>query len=162
MTELSHEHLLSILSYYKESGNFVWLVTSGRAVRGQIAGHIRKDGYVQIIIEKRQYRAHRLAWFYVTGEWPRGRLDHEDNCGSNNRWDNLRPATHSQNMANRKLNANSSTGYKGVSQRGKKYRAYVNKDGRRHYLGLFGTGAEAAAAAGAKALELHGAFARRQ
>lgn len=161
MTQLSHEHLLAVLSYSKESGNFVWLIRGGRAHPGKIAGTVHSDGYVVIIIDGKQYKAHRLAWFYVNGSWPRGRLDHKDNCQSNNRWDNIRPATHSQNMANRKLNANSTTGYKGVSARGKKFRAYVNKDGRRHYLGDFNTGAEAAAAAGAKALELHGAFARR-
>ena len=158
---LTHDRLLSILSYCKESGNFVWLIRNGRAHPGKIAGSVRKDGYVAILIDRKSYKAHRLAWFYVNGEWPNGRLDHEDNCQSNNRWGNLRPATHSQNMANRKLNANSSTGHKGVSRHGGRYRAYVNKDGHRHYLGWFDTGEAAAAAAGAKALELHGAFARR-
>lgn len=159
---LAHNRLLSILSYSKESGNFVWLIRSGRAHPGKIAGTLRKDGYVVIIIDKKQYKAHRLAWFYVHGAWPNGRLDHEDNCQSNNRWKNIRRATHSQNMANRKLNANSTSGFKGVHLRSSgKYRAYVNKDGCRHWLGTFDTGEAAAAVAGAKALELHGAFARR-
>ena len=158
---LSHTHLLSILSYDELSGNFVWLINSGRARKGNIAGTVRDDGYVVIIIEKKQYKAHRLVWFYVHRVWPKGRLDHEDNCQSNNRLSNLRPATHSQNMANRKLNSNSSTGYKGVSKRGNRYRAYANKDGERISLGMFDTGEAAAAAAGTKALELHGAFARR-
>ncbi len=161
MALLSHKYLLSILSYDKISGNFVWLVSCGTVKAGRIAGCLRKDGYVQIIIGKRKYKAHRLAWFYVHGEWPRERLDHEDNCQSNNRWDNIRPATHSQNMANRKLNSNSSTGYKGVSARDGRYRAYVNKDGFRHWLGVYSTVEEAATVAASKALELHGAFARR-
>ena len=158
--ELSHQHLLSVLSYSKETGEFVWLIDSGRARKGAVAGHIRKDGYVQIIIGKKLYRAHRLAWFYVTGSWPEGRLDHQDNCGSNNRWENLRPATHSQNMANRKLNANNVSGFKGVSRRGKRFRAYVQKDGRRFLLGMFDTAEAAGAAAAAKSIELHGEFAR--
>lgn len=157
---LTHAHLLSVLSYSKEAGEFVWLVDSGRAFKGNVAGHIRKDGYVSIIIGKRQYKAHRLAWFYVTGAWPKGRLDHEDNCQSNNRWGNLRPATHSQNMANRKVNSNSATGFKGVSKRGGRFRAYVNKDGKRYWLGQYPTAAAAAAVAQAKSKELHGEFAR--
>lgn len=158
---LTHQHLLSILSYSKESGDFVWLIRHGRAHPGKIAGTLRDDGYVVVIIDKKQYRAHRLAWFYVHGVWPKGRLDHEDNFQSNNRWSNIRPASHSQNMANRKLNTNSGTGYKGVSQRGRRYRAYVNKDGRRHYLGGYATAEEAAMVAAAKAVEVHGEFARR-
>jgi hypothetical protein len=162
MSVLTHDRLLSILSYSKESGNFVWLIRHGRAHPGKIAGTLRTDGYVVIIIDKKQYKAHRLAWFYVNGVWPSGRLDHEDNCQSNNRWENIRPATHSQNMANRKLNANSTSGFKGVHCRGDgKYRAYVSRDGRRHWLGTFDTAGAAAAAASSKALELHGAFARR-
>jgi hypothetical protein len=118
---LSHQYLLSILSYSKETGEFVWLIDSGRARRGNVSGHLRKDGY---------------------------------------RWKNLRPASHSQNMANRKLNANSTSGFKGVSKRGGRYRSYVNKDGRRHYLGDYATPEEAALVAQAKAIELHGEFAR--
>jgi hypothetical protein len=157
---LTHQHLLSVLSYSKETGVFVWLIDSGRARIGKVAGHVRKDGYVQIIIDKVKYKAHRLAWFYVTGEWPKGRLDHRDNCGSNNIWRNLRPATHSQNMANRKLNANNTTGFKGVFPRGSRFRAYIQKDGRRYNLGTFRTAEEAATVAAAKSQELHGEFAR--
>ena len=153
-------HLQGILSYSPESGNFVWLVQYGRANPGNIAGSVRKDGYVTIKIEGRQYKAHRLAWLYMTGEWPKGRLDHKDNCQSNNRWENLRLATHSQNMANRKINKNNGSGYKGVSFKKGLYQAYVNKDGIRHWLGYFRTAEEAHAAYLIKAKELHGAFAR--
>lgn len=160
MTVLTHEHLLLVLSYSKETGEFVWMVNSGRARIGKVAGCIRKDGYIQIIIDKRKYKAHRLAWFYVNGEWPKGRLDHRDNCGSRNIWNNLRLATHSQNMANRKLNTNNSSGFKGVSKKGSRFRAYVDKDGCRHHLGTFLTAEEAGFVAAAKSLELHGEFAR--
>lgn len=159
---LTHDRLLSILSYSKESGNFVWLIRSGRAHPGEIAGTLRDDGYVVIIVDRKQYKAHRLAWFYVKWRLPRGRLDHEDNCGSNNRWGNIRRATHSQNMANRKLNANSSTGFKGVYKKSNgRFRAHVQKKGKRLWLGTFGTPEEAAIVAATKSIELHGSFARR-
>lgn len=159
---IDHDALKSMLSYCEESGNFVWLVQTGRALPGMIAGTLGKEGYVNIKIEGRLYKAHRLVWLYMMGEWPSFRLDHKDNCQSNNRWENIRPASHSQNMANRKLNKNNSSGFKGVSlcKDSGKYMAYVNKDGRRYYLGEHDTPEMAHEAYLAKAKELHGEFAR--
>ena len=159
---LTKDHLMSVLSYCEQSGNFVWLVQTGRALPGMIAGSLGKDGYVQIKIGGKLYKAHRLAWLYMIGEWPKGRLDHKDNCQSNNRWDNIRPASHSQNMANRKLNNNNKAGFKGVSFYKKlgKYGSRVSKDGVSYHLGVFDTPEEAHEAYLAKANELHGEFAR--
>jgi HNH endonuclease/AP2 domain len=160
MPLITQDYLQGILSYSPESGNFVWLIQYGRAHPGKIAGSVRKDGYVCIKIEGIPYKAHRLAWLYMTGEWPIGRVDHEDNCQSNNRWENLRLASHSQNMANRKLNKNNRSGFKGVSLKNGRYFAYVSKDGSRYSLGYFDDPEEAHAAYLAKAQELHGKFAR--
>lgn len=156
---LTQSELKSILSYCPESGNFVWLIRHGRAHPGKIAGSLRKDGYVSIIIARKSHKAHRLAWLYVNGEWPVGRLDHEDNCQSNNRWDNIRLATHSQNMSNRKLNKNNSVGHKGIVVRGSIFKVYINKNGVRRNGSC--TSLEEAIATRARwAEELHGEFAR--
>lgn len=157
---LTQELLKSSLSYCPESGLFVWKIKYGRAHPGKIAGSVRKDGYVSIKIDGKQYKAHRLAWLYVNGVWPRARIDHRDNCQSNNRWDNIRLATHSENMFNRKLNKNNAAGYKGVVLKKGRYIAYINKHGARHWLGGFDTAAAAAEARAEKARELHGEFAR--
>jgi hypothetical protein len=158
--KISATQLKGFLKYNKNTGEFFWRDDRGRVRAGQKAGSPHIQGYIQIKIDRVLYRAHRLAWLYVYGEWPIGRLDHKDNRPSNNRIKNLRKATHSQNMANRKLNINSGTGVKGVSARGGKYRAYININGRRQYLGDHSTIKEASFAREAAAKKLHGAFAR--
>lgn len=153
-------YVRSLLRYSPETGEFFWLVSRGSVKAGRKAGSVDGSGYIQIRIDKAFYKAHCLAWLYVYHKWPRGRLDHRDGDFTNNRMVNLRRASHSQNMANRKLNKNSTTGFKGVTKRGDRFLAYVNKDGQRHWLGYFPTAAEAHAAYVAAAQKLHGEFAR--
>jgi len=93
----------SVLDYNPETGVFTWL-KSGQGFRGikagDVAGGIAESGYVLIRIKGQTYRAHRLAWVYMTGEQPPEFMDHKDRNRANNRWDNLRPATMSQNHMN--------------------------------------------------------------
>jgi hypothetical protein len=160
---VSPARLRAILHYDPETGEFRWRKRmSPRAPAGHIAGTLTRDGYRVIAINGRNYRAHRLAWLYVTGEWRTETIDHRDGDPSNNRWNNLRRATRSQNCANRGLPRNNSCGLKGVSWDGWSWRATVHKEGRRHYLGSFST-PEAAHAAYAKAArKLFGKFARTE
>lgn len=77
------------------------------------------------------------------------------------RRDNLRLTTASQSQTRRAVGANNRTGFKGVSfnQAAEKYKAYIKKDGKLHYLGMYETAKEAAAAYNEKARELFGEFA---
>lgn len=162
MTAPTQDHLKSILHYDPDSGQFVWLKACPQ--RGKVAGTIVGTNddlqYRQIEIDGRAYKAHRLAWLYMTGEWPDDHVDHKDRDGLNNRWNNLREATRSQNKANGKCYASSSVGLKGVSRHGRGWRARVSKDGRRVGLGVFDTPEQAHAAYVAAAINLHGEFAR--
>ena len=68
---------------------------------GDVAGTLAVDRYRKITIKRKKYRAHQLAWLYMTGEWCPLLIDHRDGDPSNNRWGNLRRATVSQSNANR-------------------------------------------------------------
>ena len=118
--------------------------------------------YRRIKHQEKHYYAHRLVWLIVTGTWPQHEIDHINGNGLDNRWKNLRPANHKENMRNRRKQKNNSTGFKGVhwNKAAKKYRAEISNNGKLVHLGLFLTAEEAAAAYEAKARELFGEFYR--
>jgi len=162
-TPLTAERLREVLAYDRETGFFTWKVSKYKPqLIGQVAGSLNQSGYWHIGVDGAEHKAHRLVWLYVHGEWPPGRLDHENGETADNRFANLRLATHSQNIANSRLRRDSTSGLKGVSfyTSAGKWGANISKDGRRHYLGLFNTPEEAHAAYCAAAGELQGEFAR--
>ena len=165
MQPISAETLRDILRYDIQTGVFVWRNHRRSTLLGKVAGY-RKRGqrsfYVGISIYGQEYAAHRLAWLYVTGRWPKAQIDHKDMDGTNNSFSNLREASRSQNLANSPRRLDNSSGYKGVCWFAacEKWRADIAKDGKRHYLGLFDTAEAAHEAYAAAATKLHGEFAR--
>jgi hypothetical protein len=142
MSELTATRLREVLSYDRLTGEFVWLMTlSNRALAGSAAGSFDKArGYLTIGVEGRLYQAHRLAWLYVTGEWPIGEIDHWDTNKLNNKWVNLRDVTFSMNQQNvRRPRSHNTSGYQGVvwDKRKSKWRAGLTKGGKFIYLGYF-------------------------
>ena len=95
---ISQEQLKELLSHDPVAGGFRWRVTRGGKRAGSIAGRVRPYGYIHIKIDGKNYYAHQLAWLYVHGEFV-PEINHIDCDPSNNRIANLRPATHSQNLA---------------------------------------------------------------
>lgn len=81
---------------------------------GRRAGYIAEDGYIRVNIKKKNYMAHNLIWAYMTGKWPVLEVDHSDNCGSNNKWSNLRAATRSQQLLNTRVRRDNALGIKNV------------------------------------------------
>lgn len=148
------------ISYNPDTGEFHWLVDLGsRAKAGELAGYINEKGYRVIAVGGYNYKAHRLAFYLVKGYWPKNPVDHKNTIKSDNRWDNLREATHSQNQANRPCSDSSTTGYKGVFKFRDKFKAALKKDGKIYYLGLHSTAEKAAVAYDNMALTLFGEFA---
>jgi hypothetical protein len=153
---LSQQKLKSLLQYDPSSGNFVWLISTGRVKYGSPAGRKASHGYREIRIDKRFYLNHRLAWLYITGDWPAGEIDHIDRDRSNNQWTNLRLASKQQNQANTIQRLNNKTGFKGVYRADKKFAAKVGGI----YLGRFDTPEEAYEVYLLKAREMWGEYSR--
>lgn len=112
---ITQAKLKNLFNYDLTTGIFTRRVTKGRFCEGDRAGHVNARGYVMMMVDYKLYYAHRLAWLYVYGIWP-GDLDHINRNESDNRIDNLREATQSQNNANQRLTARrgvtlTSTGY---------------------------------------------------
>lgn len=161
---LTTERLKVLLHYNPETGVFTWRQQQGsRAVAGSVAGSASKNGRIEIGVDGTNHLAHRLAWLYMTGEWPADEIDHEDLDPSNNRWGNLRSATHLENSYNKRVRTQSKTGIKGVHffKRTGKWTARIKSDGgSSRHLGYFDTAEEAAASYAEAAAELHGVFGR--
>ena len=161
---LRHSRLLEVLSYDRATGVFIWAQNpnSGPPRKGEIAGCLRPNGYIEIGIDGNYYQAHRLAWFYCNGFWPNGYLDHKDLNKKNNRIINLREATFSQNRSNTRAMRDNTSGLKGVvwHKRDKKWQAQISADGRQRHLGLFDTKQAAHEAYCIAAVKYHGQFAR--
>lgn len=119
---ISWEKVKRHVSYDPETGHFTRLVRTGRRHHiGDRADCLDGQGYRFVVIDKERFLAHRLAHFYMTGEWPEHVIDHRDRDGTNNAWNNLKPCTQSENMQNQGPRTNNSTGYKNVYKRGTKY-----------------------------------------
>ena len=145
------------LAYNPDTGDFTWV--KGRR-KGQTAGYTNATGYVDVRLKGKTYKAHRLAFVHEGVDLPRC-IDHIDGNRSNNRWDNLRPATHQQNACNRKQHKNNRSGSKGV-----RYCPYyecwivkVTVNGR-HHEDFADDYHSAVALASGMRKQLHGEFAR--
>lgn len=99
---------------------------------------VTKQGYRQISLFKRPYTVHRLAWFYMTGEWP-DEVDHISGDRLDNRWCNLRSVSSVENRRNMGTPVNNKTGVTGVFyyHRYRKYEVSIQVKGERVYLGRY-------------------------
>lgn len=161
MSGLTQERLRALLNYDPETGLFTYKVTRGPMKAGTTAGTKEPMwGHIRIIIARKHYFAHRLAWLWMTGEWPAAQIDHANLVSDDNRWTNLRAATGTQNRANTRTHKNNLVGVKGVRRSRQKWRAQIAINRTTINVGTFDTKEQAAAAYAAKARELYGEFAR--
>lgn len=136
---LTQERLKELLNYDQETGVFTWQVSNHNSIKaGSIAGTI-SHGYIRIKILNSSYRAHRLAWLYMTGSWPIDQIDHIDGNKQNNSFINIRQASHSQNQRNKPIQKNNNSGYKGVTwhKRLQKWQAQLRHNKKTYYIGVF-------------------------
>ena len=140
MKNFDFELLRKSFTYNQYDGTLIRLST-GKPVIGLDA-----YGYIQLGYKKRMYKAHRIIWAIVYGVFPDGHVDHINGNRADNRLNNLRTATHQQNVHNRcKPAKTNQSGYLGVcwNKRASKWQAGIHVNGKSVYIGIFNTPQEA-------------------
>jgi len=164
MNKLTQERVKFLFNY--KDGLLVRAVDKHTAKKGDIIkgcltgkGYKTGKGYLSVRIDNKLIQIHRVVFLYHHGYLPK-QVDHINNITTDNRIENLRECSASQNMCNKAITSMNSTGFKGVYYRkdAKKYAAQVSFDGVKYYLGLFLTAEEASVAAELKRKEVHRAF----
>jgi len=153
------DRLKELLIYDPETGIFRWKKARRGCLANSIAGSATDQDYWHLMLDGKNYKAHRLAWLYMTGEWPVADTDHIDGCRSNNKFKNLRQASRAQNNVN-SIATWAASGFRGVyfQKNTKKWRV---KAGDRH-VGYFDTREEGREAYLAAIKERYGEFARAE
>jgi HNH endonuclease len=165
--KLTVDRLKQVYLYVPETGQFLRLQETnshnGKAKVGEPAGSLSGERYIRIGIDGRVYRAHRLAWFYMTGEWPEYGVDHIDLDPTNNRWENLRAADQSQNAVNTRRRKDNTSGFKGVSKTANgRWQARLYVKGKKIVVGTYATPQEAFNAYRTEADKHFGSFHRTE
>ena len=166
---ITHDRLKELVHYNPDTGVFTHrdhsrLFGKDAARKRERAGTLHPSGsgkmYLRVGLDGKFYTLHRLAWFYMTGEWPK-EIDHVNCDATDNRWANLRECEHIHNTWNRKTPKTNTSGVKGVNMNAKgKWTARIGYRGQRFFLGQHDTLEQAKKAREDAAKRLHGEFYR--
>jgi hypothetical protein len=157
--ELTQQRVRELFDY--RDGQLFWISPKKGRQLGRPVGSLHKDGCLVVRIDYQLYKVHRLVFLWNHGYMPEF-VDHADMNRANNKIENLRPATKSQNMANRCQQTNGASGFKGVyfHKHSGKWAASIKANKVRMNLGLFDAPEAAHEAYKAAALKHFGEFAR--
>jgi hypothetical protein len=143
---VTEKRLKEVLEYNPQTGLFTWKTKKYNNANTSGAGCVKNGGYVSIMVDGKNYYAHRLAWVYVFGNSPIGQIDHINSIKNDNRIENLRDVSAVINMQNKvkALSSNKSTGLLGVTyvKKNGTYTAQIRVDGKKINLGFFKTATE--------------------
>jgi hypothetical protein len=149
MARMSAELARELFIYEPDTGLLRWRVrVHQRGPVGSVAGTLTKNGYTRLMYKQSSYLAHCVIWAIQTGSWPEQQIDHRNRVRTDNRWDNLRAATRSQNARNCRISGHNTSGVKGVHfvRSEGKWQASARIGGKVHYFGQHKTLEEAATA----------------
>ncbi len=157
----SHARLLEVCAYDPLTGIFTRKWSVHKPNIGKRMGCENRYGYNRITVDRVVYPAAALAWFYMTGKWPENEVDHKNRIRNDDRWENLREATPSQNAVNKEQRARKNKcGYRGIKNSWNgKFQAGINVNGKAIKLGEFDTIEKAALAYDLAAKKYYGEFA---
>jgi len=155
---INKQQLRELFNY--RDGSLYWILSPRSGIPdGSIAGCLGGSGYISITVNRKAYKAHRLIFLYHYGYLPQY-IDHINRIKTDNRVENLRCATKSQNGINAKLRKDNTSGIKGVSKFGKKWIAFIKNNKKRIHLGTFEDIRDAETAVCKKRFEIYGEFAK--
>lgn len=152
---MDRKFILSHLDYDPDTGIFTWKFNDKKPPQwngkwgGKAAGSVSETtGYINININKKMTRAHRLAWIVAYGSEPANQIDHINGNRTDNRINNLRCVSNMENGKNQKLRSTNTSGLMGVGiHRGTgKYRSRIYHNNKEISLGLFDSFFEACCA----------------
>jgi hypothetical protein len=136
--DLTPGRLKEVLFYNPKNGIFIRISTDSKKIKpGGIAGGINANGYYAISVDGRIHLAHRLAWLYMTGDYPPFDIDHINGDTSDCRFDNLREAKPHENLWNRSKQSNNKSGHKNVSwsKPANKWEVRLRRNGKQIIVG---------------------------
>lgn len=147
---LTQARLKELIQYNPDTGEFYRKFKDPKRnkIINSITAYNYGKKYYRFMLDTRLYLAHRLAFLYMTGSFPRHDVDHINGNGLDNRWTNIRAVTRLENSQNRKLNSNTTSGFCGVSwnKSKSKWMVQISSNGTKHYLGYYQTLLDAVAA----------------
>ena len=111
---IAQKELRKLFDYNEQSGVFTYAKKVNRCNIGDVVGYKRPDGYLNVMIRRKNYPVHRLAWIYTYGEEP-NKIDHINHIRDDNRIENLRSVTTQENKKNSSLYSTNTSGVCGVS-----------------------------------------------
>jgi hypothetical protein len=144
---ITQQELKQYLHYDPQTG--IWKWRKGRRAgkrAGGLTNNSRGHRYWNIGFGGRRYTASHLAYFYMIGEWPVEEMDHINRIAADDRWENLRSVTRSENEWNKEKYRNNKSGAKGIYLQHGKWVARIRRNGIRRTIGNFETVQEAATA----------------
>ena len=135
---LTQEKLKQLIHYDLDTGTITANMPRRGINSGDELGCVANNGYRVFSLGSKRFLAHRLAWFYMTGNFPE-QIDHINHIKTDNRWENLREVSNQTNNQNTSLSKNSRTKFNGVSfmKTLNKYRAYITVNRKHIHLGVF-------------------------